>query len=42
MIIGESESTPGICHGLTDGVRGEKIGHVEKCQISVHDRCGEM
>ena len=33
---------PDICHGLTDGVRGEKIGHVEKFQISVHDRCGEI
>ena len=36
------ESTPDICHGLTDGVRGEKIFHVEKFQISVHDRCGEI
>ena len=30
---------PDICHGHTDGVRGEKICHVEKFQISVHDRC---
>ena len=35
-------SIPHICHGLTDGVRGEKIFHVEKFQISVHDRCGEI
>ena len=33
---------PDICHGLTDGVRGEKICHVEKFQIPVHDRCGEV
>ena len=33
---------PHICHGLTDGVRGEKICHVEKFQIPVHDRCGEV
>ena len=32
---------PDICHGHTDGVRGEKICHVEKCQISVHETCGE-
>ena len=31
-------SIPDICHGHTDGVRGEKICHVEKFQISVHDR----
>ena len=35
-------SIPDICHGLTDDVRGEKIGHVENFQISVHDRCGEL
>ena len=29
---------PHICHGHKDGVRGEKICHVEKFQISVHDR----
>ena len=29
---------PDICHGPTDGVRREKICHVEKFQISVHDR----
>ena len=40
--INEANSTPDICHGLTDGVRGEKIFHVEKFQISVHDRCGEI
>ena len=28
---------PDICHGHTDGVRGEKVCHVEKFQISVHD-----
>ena len=32
---------PHICHGHTDGVRGEKICHVEKFQISVHETCGE-
>ena len=32
------EGIPDICHGHKDGVRGEKICHVEKCQISVHDR----
>ena len=31
-------SIPDICHGHTDGVREEKICHVEKFQISVHDR----
>ena len=33
---------PHICHGHKDGVRGEKICHVEKFQISAHDRCGEI
>ena len=33
---------PHICHGLTDDVRGKKICHVEKFQIPVHDRCGEV
>ena len=32
---------PHICHGHRDGVRGEKICHVEKFQISVHETCGE-
>ena len=32
---------PHICHGHTDGVRGEKSCHVEKFQISVHETCGE-
>ena len=32
---------PHICHGHTDGVRGEKINCVEKFQISVHETCGE-
>ena len=40
--ISGANSIPDICHGLTDGVRGEKICHVEKFQISVHDRCEEM
>ena len=35
------ETIPHICHGHTDGVRGEKICHVEKFQISVHETCGE-
>ena len=42
QVPGDSESIPDICHGHTDGVRGEKICHVEKFQISVHDRCGEI
>ena len=29
---------PDICHGHTDGVRGEKICHVEKFQIPAHDK----
>ena len=28
---------PHICHGHKDGARGEKICHVEKFQISVHE-----
>ena len=36
--IKQSTSTPDICHGHKEGVRGEKICHVEKFQISVHDR----
>ena len=35
---GDLEPIPDICHGHTDGVRGEKSCHVEKFQISVHDR----
>ena len=31
-----------ICHGLTDGVRGEKICHMEKFQIPEHEICGEF
>ena len=27
---------------VTGGARGEKICHVEKFQISAHDRCGEI
>ena len=37
----QRKSIPDICHGHTDGVRGEKICHVEKFQISVHETCGE-
>ena len=29
---------PHICHGLMDGVSGEKICQVEKFQIPVHDK----
>ena len=32
---------PHICHGHTDGVRGEQICHVEKFQTSVLETCGE-
>ena len=28
--------------GTTGGARGEKICHVEKFQISIHDICGEI
>ena len=35
-------SIPDICHGSHGYIRGEKICHVEKFQISVHDRCGEI
>ena len=30
-----------ICHGPTGQAHGEKICHVEKIQISVHETCGE-
>ena len=33
---------PDICHGSHGYIRGEKICHVEKFQISMHDRCGEF
>ena len=33
---------PDICHGLTDGVRGEKICHVENFQIPARAICGEV
>ena len=33
---------PDICHGSHGYIRGEKICHVEKFQISMHDRCGEI
>ena len=36
--IGGPMAIPDICHGHKDGVRGEKIGHVEKFQLSVQDR----
>ena len=35
-------STPHICHLDHLFIGGEKIGHVEKFQISIHDRCGEI
>ena len=35
-------SIPDICHGSHGYIRGEKICHVEKFQISMHDRCGEF
>ena len=37
----KTKTIPHICHGHKDGVRGEKICHVEKFQISVHETCGE-
>ena len=40
--VHQGGTIPDICHGHRDGVRGEKICHVEKFQISVHDRCGEI
>ena len=33
---------PHICHLDHLYIGGEKIGHVEKFQISTHDRCGEI
>ena len=33
---------PHICHLDHLYIGGEKIGHVEKFQISIHDRCGEI
>ena len=36
-----STDIPHICHGPTGQARGEKICHVEKFQISVHETCGE-
>ena len=33
---------PDICHGSHGYIRGEKICHVEKFQMSIHDRCGEI
>ena len=33
---------PHICHGSHGYICGEKICHVEKFQISVHDRRGEI
>ena len=35
-------TTPHICHLDHLYIGGEKIGHVEKFQISIHDRCGEI
>ena len=39
---GSGESIPHICHLDHLYIGGEKIGHVEKFQISIHDRCGEI
>ena len=33
---------PHICHLHHLYIGGEKIGHVEKFQISIHNRCGEI
>ena len=38
----EDPPIPDICHGSHGYIRGEKICHVEKFQISMHDRCGEI
>ena len=35
-------SIPHICHLDHLYIGGEKIGHVEKFQISIHNRCGEI
>ena len=35
-------SIPHICHLDHQYIGGEKIGHVEKFQISMYDRCGEI
>ena len=35
-------SIPHICHLDDLYIGGEKIGHVEKFQISIHNRCGEI
>ena len=35
-------SIPHICHLDHLYTGGEKNGHVEKFQISIHDRCGEI
>ena len=42
ITFGQPGSIPHICHELTDGVRREKISHVEKFQIPVHDIPGEV
>ena len=33
---------PHVCHLDHLYIGGEKIGHVEKFQISIHNRCGEI
>ena len=33
---------PHICHLDHLYIGGEKIGHVEKFQMSIHDECGEI
>ena len=38
----EAPGIPDICHLNHLYIGGEKIGHVEKFQISIHNRCGEI
>ena len=37
-----TQTIPHICHLDHLYIGGEKIGHVEKFQISIHNRCGEI
>ena len=37
----QGRDIPHICHGPMGQARVEKICHVEKFQISVHETCGE-
>ena len=41
-IYTELVTIPHICHLDHLYIGGEKIGHVKKFQISIHDRCGEI